>query len=74
MVARAGTFRWGYRLLFGLALAMPWLMLGCGSGGAEKPAQVDAEQNKKAQQYLTDYRQQIIDANKAKAAEKKKSP
>jgi hypothetical protein len=67
----------GARLLFLLALAIPCLVVGCGGEGASQPAPVDAGLGKKAQQYLGGYREQMIEANKAKAkatAEAKKSP
>jgi hypothetical protein len=72
------TRRWGGRLLHILALATPCLIAGCGDGGTE-PASVTPVQQKKVQEYLGNYRQQMIEANKANAKSKvsdvpKKSP
>jgi len=70
--------RWGCRFLLILALSVPCLIAGCGDGGTQ-PAPVEPVQQKKVQEYLGNYRQQMIDANKAKAKSKvndatKKSP
>jgi hypothetical protein len=77
MAARDPRFRMGAHLLIMLALAIPWLVGGCGGDESAKPAPVDAAQAKKAQEYMANYREQIIADNKAKAkakAEAKKSP
>jgi hypothetical protein len=69
--------RMGALFLPVVALMIPWPVAGCGDGGDAKPAPVDATQAKKAQQYMANYREQIIADNKAKAkakAEGKKSP
>jgi hypothetical protein len=53
------------------------LVAGCGGGDTSKPAPVDEAQAKKAQAYMSNYREQIIADNKAKAKAKaagKKSP
>jgi hypothetical protein len=49
------------------------LVAGCGGGDSSKPAPVDQAQMKKAQQYLGNYREQMIAANKAQAQAKAKS-
>ena len=77
MAAHDSRCRMGAHLLLMLALGIPSLVVGCGGGDSSKPAPVDAEQGKKAQQYMANYREQMIEANKAKAKEKaaaKKSP
>jgi hypothetical protein len=64
-------------LLIVLALAIPGLAVGCGGNDSSKPAPVDTTQAKKAQDYMRNYREQIIADNKAKAQAKaagKKSP
>jgi hypothetical protein len=53
-----------------LALGIPCLVVGCGGGDSSKPAPVDAAQAKKAQDYMANYRQQMIEAHKAKAKAK----
>ena len=53
-----------------LVLCIPCLVVGCGGGDTSKPAPVEAEQGKKVQQYMQNYRDQIIADNKAKAAAK----
>jgi hypothetical protein len=72
------TRRWGCRFLLVLALGAPCLVAGCGDAGTE-PAPVAPVQQKKVQEYLGNYRQQMVEANKAKAKAKvndaqKKSP
>jgi hypothetical protein len=77
IAAHDPRYRIGALLLFVLALIIPCAMVGCGGGGGDKPAPVDAAQAKKAQEYMSSYRDQIIAANKAKAqakAQEKKSP
>jgi hypothetical protein len=59
-----------------LVLAIPSLVIGCGDKGSS-PAPVDAAQEKKVQQYMSNYREEIRAANKAKAEAKaagKKTP
>jgi hypothetical protein len=76
MAARDPRRRLGTHRLGMLALGIPCLMVGCGEDRS-KPATVDAEQGKKVQQYMKNYREQIIADNKAKAEAKaaaKKSP
>jgi hypothetical protein len=66
----------GAYLLPLLALIVPCLVAGCDEGSS-KPAPIDAAQTKKAQEYMSSYRDQMIADNKAKAAAKaaaKKSP
>ena len=72
------TRRWGCRFLLILALGIPCLIAGCGDGGTQ-PAAVEPVQQKKVQEYLGNYREQMIAANKEKAKAKvndarKKSP
>ncbi len=77
MVAHDPRCRLGAHLLIVLALSIPCLVVGCAGGDGSKPANVDVAQEKKVQQYMTSYREQIIADNKAKAkakAEAKKSP
>jgi hypothetical protein len=76
MAAHDPRYRMGTPVLTTLALIIPFLVAGCG-GDDSKPAPVDAVQAKKAQQYMQNYREQIIADNEAKAkakAEAKKSP
>jgi hypothetical protein len=73
------TRRWGCRFLLVLAIGVPCLIAGCGDGGGTQPAPIEPVQQKKVQEYLGNYRQQMIEANKAKAKSKvndatKKSP
>ena len=77
MAAHDRTCRMGALLLFPLALGIPWLVIGCGGGEGSQQVPVDAAQTKKAQQYLSNYREQMIAENKAKAKAKapgKQSP
>ena len=72
------TRRWGCRFLLILALGVPCLIAGCGDGGTQ-PAPVEPVQQKKVQEYMGNYREQMVAANKAKAKAKvndarKKSP
>jgi hypothetical protein len=60
----------GAHLLLTFALGIPCLAVGCGGEDSSKPAPVDAAQAKKAQEYMANYRQQIIEDNKAKAKAK----
>jgi hypothetical protein len=62
--------RRGAPLLLVLALGIPCLVVGCGTGDS-KPAPTSAEQGEKIQKYMSDYGQQIKAANKAKAGAKK---
>jgi hypothetical protein len=77
MAAHDSKCRVGAYLLIVLALAIPCLAAGCGSGDASQPAPVDAAQAKKAQQYMANYKEQLIAEAKnqakakAKATEKK---
>jgi hypothetical protein len=65
----------GAHLLLVLALSIPCLVVGCGDGGGDKPVPVDTAQVKKVQEHFAGYRDQMVEANKAKAkAEAKKSP
>src|SRR5690349_7403643 len=77
MIAAHDTrYRMGV-LLFVLALIIPCAMVGCEGGGGDKPAPVDAAQAKKVQEYMSNYRDQMVSHNKAQAkakAEAKKSP
>ena len=69
--------RMGAIILAVLALVLPCAVVGCGGAGGDSPAPVDSAQVKKAQSYMSNYREQIIADNKAKAkakAEGKKSP
>jgi len=53
------------------------MLAGCGGESSTKPAPVDQAQQKKAQEYMAGYREQIIDSNKEKAKAKgavKKTP
>jgi hypothetical protein len=85
MAAHDPRCRIGAHLLLVLALGIPGLVVGCGVGEGSKPAPVEAETAKKAQQHLAGYRDQMVADNKAKAkakadaraeakAEPKKSP
>jgi len=66
MPADDRTCRWGCRILVILALGIPCLIAGCGDGGTQ-PAAIEPVQQKKVQEYLGNYRQQMVEANKAKA-------
>ena len=70
MAAHDPRCRMGAHLLLVLALGIPCLIVGCGGGTDSKPAPVDAEQGKKIQKYMSDYGEQIIADNKAKAKAK----
>ena len=63
------TRRWGCRFFLVLVLGVPCLIAGCGDGGTQ-PAPVEPVQQKKVQEYLGNYRQQMVEANKAKAKAK----
>jgi hypothetical protein len=67
MSAHDPRCRLGTHLLLLVALGVPYLSLGCGAGGGDAPAPVNAAQEKKVQNYMTSYREQIIADNKAKA-------
>jgi hypothetical protein len=65
----------GALFLFLLALGIPCLVIGCGGGESTQQVPVDAAQTKKAQQYLSNYGEQMRAENKAKAkAAGKQSP
>jgi hypothetical protein len=75
MPARDIRCHLGKNLLVMLALGIPCSVAGCGGADSSKPAPITAEQGKKAQAYMSNYRQQMTDANKAKAkAEGNKAP
>jgi hypothetical protein len=57
----------GALVLFLLALGIPCLVIGCGGGESSQQTPAEAAQTKKAQQYLSNYSEQMIEANKAKA-------
>ena len=55
-----------------------WLLWSCmglaaGCGGSSNPAPVEQAQMKKAQEYLGNYREQMVAANKGKSKTKAKS-
>jgi hypothetical protein len=52
------------------ALVYACFTSGCGGGDSTAPAPVQPGQMKKAQEYLGSYREQMIEANKAKAKTK----
>jgi hypothetical protein len=62
-------------LILGFAPAVIFLgmLSGCEGESSTKPAPVEQEQMKKAQQYLGNYREQMVAANKAKAKSKGKA-
>jgi 3-deoxy-D-arabino-heptulosonate 7-phosphate (DAHP) synthase class II len=70
MAAHDRRCRVGAQLLLVLAFGSPCLVVGCGGGGGDAAAPVDAAQEKKVQKYMTGYRDQIIADNKAKAKAK----
>jgi hypothetical protein len=83
MLANDRPKRGRCRLFLGLALVIPSLIAGCGDGGSDKPAPVEAAAAKKAQEYFGTYREQLIANSKAKGkapaaakapAAEKKSP
>ena len=77
MAAHDPRCRVGAFFFFLLALGIPCWVIGCGGGESSQMAPVDAAQTKKAQQYLSNYREQMIAENKAKAKAKavgKQSP
>ena len=49
------------------------LLSGCGDSGTTAPARVDQAQQKKAQEYMQNYGEQIRAANKEKAKNKGKA-
>jgi hypothetical protein len=65
--------RMGAHLFIMLALFIPCLMVGCGGVDGSKPAPVDAAQAKKAQQYMANYREQLIAESKKQAQAKAKA-
>src|SRR4051794_19594606 len=67
MAAHDPRCRVGAPLLTMLALVVPCSMAGCGGADGSKPAPVDTAQAKKAQEYMANYRDQMVAANKAKA-------
>jgi len=69
--------RWPFLLGFVPAVVCLYMLAGCGGESSTKPAPVDQAQQKKAQEYMAGYREQIIDSNKEKAKAKgavKKTP
>jgi hypothetical protein len=61
-------------LLLMLALGIPWWVAGCGLGeSGSKPAPIPEEQQKKVQQYLGGYREQLIAEAKKQAQAKAKA-
>jgi len=42
------------------------LVAGCGGGDSSKPAPVDQAQMKKAQEYMANYREEMVNAHKGK--------
>ncbi|HZW32540.1 MAG TPA: hypothetical protein VFF52_17635 [Isosphaeraceae bacterium] len=70
MAAHDFRCRMGAPLILLLALGIPSLVVGCGGQDTSKPAPVDTATAKKAQQYMANYREQMIEANKAKAKAK----
>ena len=70
MAAHDQRCRMAAHLLLVLALGIPCLVVGCEGGGSDAAAPVDAAQAKKVQNYMTNYRDQIIADNKAKAKAK----
>ena len=75
MIARAAG---GVAFFSSLCLASPASLLAAVMAAAQ-PAPVEPVQQKKVQEYLGNYRQQMVEANKAKAKAKvneakKKSP
>ena len=63
----------GAVLLLVLVFGIPCLVVGCGTGDS-KPAETTAEQGQKIQQHFGGYREQMIEANKAKAKAEGKAP
>ena len=63
-------------LLLGLVPAVTCLYLtsGCGGESSTKPAPVEQGQMKKAQEYMANYREQMVAANKGKGKAKAKEP
>jgi hypothetical protein len=77
MAAHDPRRRVGAYLLLLLALVLPCPEAGCGGADSSKPAPVDTAQAKKAQEYMANYRDQMVTHNKAQAKAKaaaKKSP
>jgi hypothetical protein len=58
--------RRGAHLLLLVALGIPSMAVGC-AGGGDAPAPVNAAQEKKVQNYMSSYGEQIRADNKAKA-------
>jgi hypothetical protein len=49
------------------------MLTGCGGEDSTKPAAIDQTQQKKAQEYMKNYREQIIAASKEQAKAKGKA-
>jgi hypothetical protein len=62
-----GLRRWQFLPGALAAIACAFLLTGCGGADDTKPAPVNTELQKKTQDYLNNYRQQMIEANKGKA-------
>ncbi len=65
-----GRYRFGLPFPFLVAVAGLGLLAGCGGGDSSKPAPVDQAVMKKKQEYMANYREQMIAANKAQAKAK----
>jgi len=59
-------------LAFAAAVVSTYLVAGCGGEDSSKPAPVDQAQMKKAQEYMSNYREQMVAAHKAQAKSKAK--
>jgi hypothetical protein len=71
MAAGDPKCRVGPHLFLVLALCIPCLVVGCeGGDGGSKPVPVDTAQVKKVQEHFAGYREQMVEANKAKAKAK----
>jgi hypothetical protein len=81
MAGHGTRSRLGAHLLVMFALTVPWSVVGCEGADSSKPAPAPATQGTKVQEYMKNYREQIIADNQAKykakaqakAAEKKSS-
>jgi hypothetical protein len=74
MAAYDPRCRMGAPLLLMLALGIPCLVAGCGDGeSGSKPAPIDPALQKKVQQHLGGYREQLIAEAKSQAQAKAKA-
>jgi hypothetical protein len=60
-------------IAFTLTLGIPCLMAGCGGDSSSKPAPIDQSQQKKVQEYLGGYKEQLIAQAKSQAKAKAKA-